>query len=97
MEINKIANEVHAPFKNVKDFRKVRSYYINNIWSIDLVEMIPFENENNGYKYILNCIDIYSRYVWTRALKNKTGAETTKAFESIIKEAKNHPEYIWSD
>ena len=40
---------------------------------------------NRGYKYILVCIDIFSRYAWARPLKLKTSAAVTIAFTDIVK------------
>ena len=37
---------------------------------------------------MLTCIDVFSKYAWTRILKNKTGVEVTEAFESILKEGR---------
>ena len=33
----------------------------NERWAIDLVDMQRYESKNRGYKYILTCIDHYSR------------------------------------
>jgi len=69
------------------------------VWSADIVEMNreDMEKQNEGYKYILVVIDIFSRYAWTIKLKTKTGKETAEAFESIIKNAKAKPWALWVD
>ena len=54
----------------------------------DLVDMSMYTKENDNFKYMLTCIDVFSKYDWTRVLKNKTGVEVTKAFESILKEGR---------
>ncbi len=41
----------------------------NEQWSIDLAEMNDLSNYNKQYKYILVCIDVYSRYAFARLLK----------------------------
>ena len=61
----------------------------NEIWSADLIDMREFSNENKDYNYLLNVIDIFSKYAWSIPLKTKTASEVTKAFESIL--TKNHP------
>ena len=96
MNIKELADEIHGKHIKVKKFRKVISYYKNNIWSMDIVQMDKFGNENNGFKYILNCIDVYSRYVWRVAMKTKNGNETTKAIEEIINKAKTSPDKFWT-
>ena len=52
--------------------------------------MKEFSKYNNGYNYLLNVIDIFSKYAWSIPLKTKTGSEVTKAFETILTN-KNHP------
>ena len=39
---------------------------------------------NKGYNYLLIVLDIFSKYGWIIPLKNKTGLEVSKAFESIF-------------
>ena len=69
----------------------------NEIWSADLIDMKEFSNNNNkGYNYLLNVIDIFSKYAWSIPLKTKTGLEVTKAFETILTN-KNLPRKLWVD
>ena len=56
----------------------------NEIWCADLIDMTEFSNDNKEYNYLLNVIDIFSKYAWSVQLKNKTGSEVAKAFESIM-------------
>jgi len=56
---------------------------LNETWQADLVEMIPYSIDNRGYKYLLNVIDIFSKYAWSVPLKSKTGGEVARAMESI--------------
>ena len=37
-------------------------------------------------KYLLTCIDTFSKYAWVRQLKNKSGFCIKEAFESILEE-----------
>ncbi len=52
----------------------------------DLVDMSAHSKENDNIKFLLTCIDVFSKYAWAGPLKNKMGKEVTKAFESILKE-----------
>ena len=38
-----------------------------------------------GFKYLLTCIDVLSRYAWVVPLKDKTGKTLKEAFEVIFK------------
>ncbi len=62
----------------------------------DLVNMSAHSKENYNIKILLTCIDVFSKYAFARPLKNKTGKEVTKVFESILKE--NHvPQKLQTD
>ena len=39
---------------------------------------------NNGFKYILTQIDIFSKYAWAIPLKNKGSIEMTRAFQNLF-------------
>lgn len=68
---------------------------IDDIWAADLVDMNGFAEENDGYKYLLTVIDVFSKYGWTIPLKNKTGLAVATALKKILKERK--PRLMWVD
>ena len=43
---------------------------------------------NDGYRYILTCIDILSKYAWVFPLKTKTGSDVVKIFDKIFKDGR---------
>src|SRR5277367_4321315 len=57
---------------------------IDQQWQADLVEMIPYEEVNDGYRYMLTVIDLFNRYAWTVPIKNKTGKEIMRVFREIF-------------
>ena len=57
--------------------------------------MSSFVSFNDGYKFLLLVIDIFSKYGWITPLKNKDGKTVSKAFEEIFKERR--PEKMWTD
>ena len=58
---------------------------IDQQWDADLVYM-TFASDNEGYKFILVCIDILSHYLWTRPLHSKQGKEVKEAFRDILRD-----------
>ena len=50
---------------------------INQQWDVDLMDMARIASDNDGVHFVLLCIDIFSRYVWTYPLKNKSGEEVS--------------------
>src|SRR5271156_4605259 len=46
--------------------------------------MIPYANVNNGYRYILTLIDLFSRFAWAEPLRDKTGNEVAAALRRVF-------------
>ena len=71
--------------------------HIDEIWSIDLADMIDYKNSNNkGLRYILVIIDNFSKYTWCVPLK-KCGETVTKECSKILTTSKRSPLEIDSD
>jgi transposase InsO family protein len=45
---------------------------------------------NDGIKYLLTCIDCFSRYAYVKPLTSKSSNNVAKAFESVLGDAKPH-------
>ena len=68
-----LAGELHKPvIKKIKK-RKVCSSFRDNIWGADLPDMQSLSKFNNGYKYLLCAIDLFSKYAWLIPLRDKNG------------------------
>ena len=67
------------------------------IWGADLVEMQDRSKQNNGYRYMLNVIDVFSKYAWSVPLKDKSGVTVTEAFKLIVKNSDRLPKFLWVD
>jgi transposase InsO family protein len=59
--------------------------------------MQEWSEENNGYRYMLNVVDVFSKYAWSIPLKDKTAITTLAAFEKIVATSKRKPKHIWVD
>ena len=59
---------------------------IDEILAADLIDMQAFSQDNNGIKYLLTVIDIFSKFVWIVPLKRKKGQEVANGFSRILKE-----------
>ena len=68
---------------------------IYEILAADLIDMQAFSKDNNGIKYLLTVIYIFSKFVWIVPLKRKTGQEVANAFSRILKERR--PSKTWVD
>ena len=85
------------PRKNYST-NKIVYNHIDEIWSIDLADMIDFKISNNkGYRYIFIVIDNFSKYLWAIPLKNKYSQTITNEFSNILTTSKRKPLKIESD
>ena len=61
---------------------------ILDIWECDLVDVQGFSKYNDGVKYLLTVIDVFSKFLDNIPLITKTGKAVTTAFQSIFKDPK---------
>jgi len=78
-------------------FKRNRIYvsYINEQWEIDLLDYSSLSRFNNGVKYLITIIDVFSKYLYVIPIKNKSMKEVTSKFDSLFKTV--HPTKIRSD
>lgn len=80
---------------------KQRNFYhvygINNIWQIDLLSVIDLSKTNNEFKYLLTCIDIFSKMAYVQPIKSKSANDVVKAFAVILQRANAVPEILRHD
>jgi hypothetical protein len=65
-------------------------------WQVDLADMQSLKSENDGFGWILTCIDVLSRYVWAVPLKTKKPEHVSDGFKQIISTGRM-PWKIYSD
>ena len=67
---------------------------IDEIWAADLINMQAFSKDNNGIKYLLIVIDIFSKFVLIVPLKRKTGHEVANSFSRILNERRSSKTWV---
>ena len=87
---------LHKPARIRFRRNRVIVFDIDSQWQADLVDLQHLSQWNQGYKYLLTCIDVLSKYAWVVPLKSKTGASLVVAFESIFQEGRK-PEKLQTD
>lgn len=92
-----IVNELHKSARVNFERRRVLVKGLDDLFQADLVEMIPYAKQNKGYRYILVVIDVFSKYVWAEAVKNKTSQNIVKAMKKIFSESKRIPKNMQTD
>lgn len=88
---------LHSPARKSYPRNHYIVYAIDQLWEIDVCDMHSIAEFNDGYKFILSVIDVFSKYAWMKPLKNKTALETAKAFREIISKSGRKPIYVQSD
>jgi hypothetical protein len=77
---------LHREFRRPKHYNPYFSYYPRQQIQCDLIDMQALSKHNDGIKYLLVCIDIFTRKAWVRALKAKQGQVNAEALNSILAE-----------
>ena len=92
-------NEIYSkPPKKYYATNKTDVYFIDDIWSLDILDLKDYGPENNrGYRYVLVTIDNFSKYGWTVPLKNKNARTIKDSFENILLSSKRSPNLIETD
>lgn len=82
---------LHKPVRKRFLRNKYIVYRINELWQCDLNDLRGISKYNNGYNYTLTVIDVFSKILYARVLKQKTPSEVIDAFKSIFKESQSKP------
>jgi transposase InsO family protein len=69
---------------------------IDDMWDMDLAEFQQISPANDGVRYLLFCIDVFSRYLWVRPPKSKSANQATEAVRSIFADRRK-PRKLRSD
>ena len=74
---------LHKPVRYKFSRRKVIVGGTGHQWQADLVDVSKLSKHNNGVKYLLTCIDVFSKKAWVVPLKDKTGISLVAAFKTL--------------
>ena len=96
-ERKQFSSEIHK--RALKKFKR-RHVIVDRkdeIWGIDLADMNSLISFNDGYRYILCIIDVFTKFAWAVPLKNKMAATVLFAVEAVVSKSKRIPEKVWLD
>lgn len=90
-------NQIYKPIRAVKTHSKIVSHSLHSgeIY-VDLMDVSRFSRNNKGIKYLLNCIDLYSRFVWSFPLKTKKPSEIEPYIKEVIQSIPNKTDMTFS-
>jgi hypothetical protein len=97
-ELKILSMELHKPAKKKFETRKVVVYGADEIYSADLMDFQEWSKENDGNKYALCIIDVFTKYATVTPIKDKTGKTIMNAFkEACDKKFKSYCKLLWVD
>ena len=97
--IKTFINEIYSkPPKRYYVTNKTDVYHIDDIWSLDILDLKDYGPEKNrGYRYVLVIIDNFSKFGWTVPLRNKNAQTIKDSIENTLISSKRRPNLIESD
>jgi hypothetical protein len=87
----------HYPVRKNFPRNKIIVNGIDDTWQMDLADMQSLSQYNDGYKYLLICIDVFSKFVAIEPTKDKTGISIELALREIFNRTQRKPKQIQSD
>ena len=90
------AYTLHKPRRIRFPRRKTYSKGIADLFQIDLVDLTNLASFNAGVRYLLTCIDVFSKRAWVVPVRRKSAGDVTEAFEKILTEGYK-PNMVQSD
>jgi len=93
--LNKDAYTLHKLVRLTFRRRRTFTVGIDDLWQADLADLSALSKYNDKNKYLLTCIDVFSKYAWVLPLKSKTGAALTEAFSTLLTD--RHPAHLQTD
>ena len=89
------AYTLHKPIKKKFPTNRVIVRSIDQQWQADLADLSCLQKYNQGFRYVLTCIDILSKYAWAIPLKSKKSEDIVNAFKTIFSTRK--PKILQTD
>ena len=92
-------NEIYSkPPKKKYATNKTDVYHIDDIWSLDILDLKDYGPKNNrSYRYVLVIIDNFSKLGWRFPIKNKNAQTIKDSFENFLISPKRSPNLNESD
>ena len=60
---------------------------IDGQWQADLADMQSLSRQNDGMRYILTVIDVFSKFAWAQPVKSKDAETIRDAFREVLRDA----------
>jgi len=82
-----MSQDAYTLHKSVRrNFLRRKAKVIDDLFQADLADIQNLSRFNDGYQFILTCVDVFSKHAFAIPLKDKRGPSVADAFEKIFKE-----------
>ena len=88
---------LHKIPKAPKPRNPIFTYKAHDRWEIDLMDVASLAQSNDNTKFLLSCVDSFSRFGFLRPLLNKSSKAVLAQLKSIVQEAQAAPRYLVAD
>ena len=88
---------IHKPTRVSFPRNRVLVFNIDDQWQADLVDMSSKAKYNDGYTFILTCIDCFSKYAWAIPIMSKHGTEIVESLKHIFSTSARKPKRLQTD
>ncbi len=88
--------QLHKPIRKKFPRNRVIVSSIDEQWQSDLCDMQNVAKQNDGIKFLLTIIDLFSKYAWVCPLKSKSGDVVAAAFRLVLSKGRV-PEKLQTD
>lgn len=95
--LKQLSIELHK--RALKKFPR-QKIFVNNAmatWSIDIADMNMYKDENDNIRFMLTCIDVFSRRANAVSIKDKTPGVVLAGFKKHVTFFEGKPNFIYSD
>ena len=75
---------LHKPVQYNFPRNRVIVTEIDDQWQADLVDISSWARFNKGYKFLLTCVDLFSKFAWVVPLKNEYRESLVNGFQIIL-------------
>ena len=81
-------HSMHKPIRRNFQRRRVIVSGIDDQWQADLADLSTLRSRNKGNRYLLGCIDVFSKYAWVVPLKSKSAKDVLQGLKKILKDGR---------
>ena len=95
-------NDIYTRYRQYKKPRKYSPIYVYKKRELFQADLVSFNNPqyveaNDGFKYLLTVIDVFSKYAWGFPLKDKTCESSLISFANLLSVCGEKPEKLQTD